>query len=92
MAQEARPRPFTLMNAGSAPVVAVELSPSGESRFGASLIGRVELPPGSALHLTPPAGTPCLADLRIRWGDGRVEQRPREDLCQAQQRFIRLTP
>jgi hypothetical protein len=80
-----------LMNGGAAPVVALELSPSGQARFGASLLGRVELPPGSALHLTPPAGTPCLNDLRIRWADGRVEDRAREDLCQAQ-RMIRLTP
>jgi hypothetical protein len=80
-----------LMNAGSAAVVAVEMSPSGEARFGPSLIGRVELPPGNALHLTPPAGSVCVNDLRIRWSDGRVEDRAREDLCQPQ-RMIRLTP
>jgi hypothetical protein len=79
-----------LMNAGAAPVVAVEISPSGAQRFGTSLIGRVELPPGNALHLTPPAGSPCLNDLRIRWADGRVEERAREDLCHPQ-RMIRLT-
>ena len=80
-----------LMNGGSAPVLAIELSPSGEARFGPSLIGRIELPPGNALHLTPPSGTPCLNDLRIRWADGRVEDRAREDLCQPH-RLIRLAP
>ncbi|WP_198372037.1 hypothetical protein [Roseomonas rosulenta] len=80
-----------LMNGGPVPVVAVEMSPSGRAQFGASLIGRVELPPGSTLHVTPPGGTPCLNDLRIRWSDGRVEDRAREDLCQPQ-RIIRLAP
>jgi hypothetical protein len=80
-----------LLNAGAAAVVAVEMSPGGAARFGASLIGRIELPPGNALHLTPPAGSPCVNDLRIRWADGRVEERAREDLCQPQ-RMIRLAP
>jgi hypothetical protein len=88
--QDARARAFMLMNGGSAAVTAVELSPSGESRYGPSMIGRVELPPGNALHLTPPSGSPCLNDLRIRWADGRVEERLREDLCHPQ-RMIRLT-
>jgi len=91
LAQDQRPRTFTLMNGGAAAVVAVEVSPSGQARFGDSMIGRVELPPGNALHMTPPPGTPCLSDLRIRWADGRIEQRVREDLCQPQ-RMIRLTP
>jgi hypothetical protein len=88
--QEARPRTFILLNTGPAIVLAVELSPAGQAQFGASLIGRVELPPGNALHLTPPARSPCLNDLRIRWSDGHVEERAREDLCQPR-RMIRLT-
>jgi hypothetical protein len=91
VAQDQRPRPFMLMNGGADAVVAVEMSPSGEARFGASMLGRIELPPGNALHLTPPTGAPCLNDLRIRWANGRVEERARQDLCQARQ-FIRLTP
>jgi hypothetical protein len=91
MAQDQRPRSFMLTNGGSAVVVAVEMSPGGQARFGPSLIGRVELPPGHALHLTPPPGSPCVNDLRIRWSDGRVEDRAREDLCQPQ-RVIRLAP
>lgn len=79
-----------LMNQGPATIVALELSPAGQSRFGPSLIGRVELPPGNALHVTPPSGSACLNDLRIRWSDGRAEERAREDLCQAQ-RVLRLT-
>lgn len=88
--QEARPRPFVLMNLGPAGIVAVEMSPAGEGRYGASLIGRVELPPGHALHITPPSRSPCLNDLRIRWSDGRTEARLREDLCQPQ-RVLRLS-
>jgi len=90
-AQDQRPRTFTLMNGGAAAVVAVELSASGEARYGASVIGRIELPPGNALFLTLPASTPCLNDLRVRWADGRVEDRAREDLCQPR-RTIRLAP
>lgn len=88
--QQARARTFMLMNQGPGTVVALELSPAGQGRFSASLIGRVELPPGNALHVTPPAGSGCLNDLRIRWSDGRAEERLREDLCQAQ-RILRLT-
>jgi len=88
--QEARARTFMLMNQGPGTVTALELSPAGQGQFSASLIGRVELPPGNALHVTPPAGSGCLNDLRIRWSDGRAEERPREDLCQAQ-RILRLT-
>jgi hypothetical protein len=91
VAQDQRPRPFMLMNGGADAVVALEISPSGEARFGTSMLGRIELPPGNALHLTPPAGAPCLNDLRIRWANGRVEERARQDLCQPRQ-FIRLTP
>ena len=83
--QEPRPRPFTLMNLGPQTITAVELSPAGQGRYGASLIGRVELPPGNALHLTPPRDAACLADLRIRWSGGRSEERRREDLCEARQ-------
>lgn len=79
-----------LMNQGPGTIVAVEISPAGQARFGSSLIGRVELPPGNALHLTPPSGSACLNDLRIRWSDGRSEERAREDLCQAQ-RVLRVT-
>ena len=50
---------------------------------------RIELPAGSALHLTPPARFDCLADLRVRFADGRVEEHAREDLCQAQ-RVLRV--
>ncbi|MFN6956511.1 MAG: hypothetical protein ACK4PG_17110 [Acetobacteraceae bacterium] len=82
-------RPFTLFNAGPGVVTAVEIAPAGQPHDGASLIGRVALPPGSALHITPPRGTPCLADLRIRWSDGRIEERARFDLCQPQ-RAIRV--
>ncbi|MEO3473235.1 hypothetical protein AAFN86_15300 [Roseomonas sp. CAU 1739] len=78
------------MNLGPGTIVALELSPAGQARFGPSLIGRVELPPGNALHVTPPNGSSCLNDLRIRWLDGRAEERAREDLCQAQ-RVLRLT-
>ena len=88
--QDARPRTFMLMNQGPATIVALELSPAGQSHFGPSLIGRVELPPGNALHVTPPSGSGCLNDLRIHWSDGRAEERAREDLCQAQ-RVLRVT-
>jgi hypothetical protein len=88
--RDARPTTFMLVNMGPATVLAVEMSPAGQAQFSASLIGRVELPPGNALHLTPPGGSPCLNDLRIRWSDGHVEERAREDLCQPQ-RMIRLT-
>lgn len=91
-AQQQQPsaRTFMLMNQGPGTVVALELSPAGQGRFSASLIGRVELPPGNALHVTPPAGSGCLNDLRIRWSDGRAEERAREDLCRTQ-RILRLT-
>lgn len=79
------------MNAGSAAVVAVEMMPSGQAGVGVSLIGRIELPPGNALVVTPPPRSPCVNDLRIRWSDGRVEERAREDLCQPHH-TIRLTP
>lgn len=88
--QNARPRTFMMMNQGPGTVVALELSPAGQARFGPSLIGRVELPPGNALHVTPPAGSGCLNDLRIRWSDGHAEERVREDLCQARY-MLRLT-
>lgn len=78
------------MNLGPAAVTAVELSAAGTAAFGPSLIGRVELPPGHALHLTPPAAHGCLADLRIRFADGRVEDRARLDLCQPGQRVLRV--
>ncbi len=88
--QDQRPHPFMVMNQGPATIVGLELSSVGQGQFGHSLIGRVELPPGNALHVTPPSGSGCLSDLRIRWSDGRAEERPREDLCQAQ-RVLRLT-
>lgn len=75
-------QPFTLTNLGPGIITAVALSPAGQGRFGASLIGRVELPPGQSLHLTPPRDTACLNDLRIGWADGRAEERAGEDLCQ----------
>ncbi len=78
-----------LMNLGPEAVVGVELSAAGQRRFGPSLIGRVELPAGNALHLTPPARLDCLADLRIRFADGRIEEHAGEDLCQAQ-RILRV--
>jgi hypothetical protein len=79
-----------MMNLGPAILVAVEISPAGQARFGQSLIGRVELPPGNALYITPPNGSACLSDLRIRWSDGRAEERAGEDLCRAQ-RVLRVT-
>ncbi|MBR0672199.1 hypothetical protein [Neoroseomonas soli] len=79
-----------LMNLGPADIIAVEMSPAGEAQYGASLIGRVELPPGNALHITPPSRNPCMNDLRIRWSDGRTEERAREDFCQPQ-RVLRLS-
>ncbi|MBR0684014.1 hypothetical protein GXW74_26335 [Roseomonas eburnea] len=88
--QEGRPRPFVVMNLGPADIVAVEISPAGEGRYGGSLIGRVELPPGNALHITPPSQSPCGNDLRIRWSNGRTEDRVGEDLCQPQ-RVLRLS-
>lgn len=75
-------QPFTLTNLGPGIITALALSPAGQGRFGASLIGRVELPPGQSLHLTPPRDTACLNDLRIGWADGRAEERAGEDLCQ----------
>ncbi|MBR0652559.1 hypothetical protein GXW78_23080 [Roseomonas terrae] len=93
MAQQSqRPRAFTLMNLGPAIIVGVELSPAAESRFGPSLIGRVELPPGNALHITPPSGAPCVNDLRIRWSDGSAQERAREDLCQPRRVLNVSTP
>ena len=65
-----------VMNQGPAAIVGLELSAVGQRQFGSSLIGRVELPPGNALHVTPPSGSGCLSDLRIRWSDGRAEERP----------------
>ena len=78
------------MNQGPGVIVAVEISPAGQGQYGANLIGRVELPPGNALHITPPARSACLNDLRIRWLDGRSQDRPREDFCQPR-RVLRLT-
>jgi hypothetical protein len=52
--------------------------------YGPALIGRVELPAGSALHLTPPARMECRADLRIRFEDGRTDERAGEDFCRTQ--------
>jgi hypothetical protein len=78
-----------LMNVGPEAVVGVEISAAGQGQYGPSLIGRIALPAGSALHLTPPSRLDCLADLRIRFADGRVEEHAREDLCQAQ-RVLRV--
>ncbi len=88
-AQDRRPRPFMLMNLGPATVVGVEISAAGQGQYGHSLIGRVELPAGSALHLTPPSRLDCRADLRVRFDDGRVEDHPGEDLCQPH-RLVRV--
>lgn len=90
VAQDQRPRPFMLTNAGPAIVTAVELSAPGRGEFGRSLIGQVELPPGSTLHITPPAAAGCQADLRVRFSDGRVEDRARLDLCQPGHRALRV--
>ena len=79
-----------LMNVGPQPIVSVEASAAGLGQYGASLIGRVELPAGNALHVTPPSRLPCRADLRIRFADGQVEDRAGEDLCQAQ-RILRIS-
>jgi hypothetical protein len=87
---DARPRSFTLSNGGPGTILAVELSAAGEDRFGPSLIGRVELPAGQALHITLPARAPCLGDLRIRWDTGRLEERAGEDLCRSP-RMLRLS-
>ncbi|MBW6401273.1 hypothetical protein KPL78_25670 [Roseomonas sp. HJA6] len=79
-----------LLNLGPGTIVAVELSAAGQGQYSASLIGRVELPPGNALHITPPSHSACVNDLRIRWADGRSQELGREDLCQPQ-RVLRLT-
>lgn len=81
-----------LMNQGPGTIVAVEISPAGEARFGPSLLGRVELPAGNALHLTPPREMPCRCDLRIRWSGGVVESRAGEDLCSPQRLISLSTP
>lgn len=91
LAQETRPRPFMLMNLGPAAVVAVEIAAAGGGTFGSSLIGRIALPAGNALHLTPPAGSACRSDVRVRFEDGRIAEYPGEDLCQAQ-RVLRVAP
>lgn len=78
-----------LVNAGSANIVAVEAAAPGGGVIGGSLIGRVELPPGNTLHITPPSAVGCRADLRIRFSDGRVEDRKQVDLCQPGQRVLR---
>lgn len=78
-----------LLNQGPGTIVAVELSPAGRGQFGASLIGRIELPPGNALHITLPSRSDCLNDLRIRWLDGRSQELAREDFCQPQ-RVLRV--
>lgn len=87
---DARARSFTLMNAGPAAIVAIEVSAEGQAQFGPSLIGRVELPPGNALHITMPARAACRGDLRIRWDGGRVEERAGQDFCQPP-RVLRLS-
>ncbi len=70
----------------------VEMSAAGRGRYGASLIGRVELPPGNALHITPPSGAPCVNDLRIRWSDGHAHALVQQDLCRPQQVLRLATP
>lgn len=81
-----------LLNQGPATIVAVELSPAGQGQYGANLIGRVELPPGNALHITPPSQSSCSADLRIRWSDGRSQDLTQQDICRSQQVLRLATP
>jgi len=71
-----------LLNQGPDTVVSVQCAPSTEQRWGANMIGRVQLPAGNSLHITPRERTTCRFDLRIVWAGGHEEERRGEDLCQ----------
>lgn len=72
---------FTVVNAGREPIVSVQASPVTDQGWGANLIGRVQIPAGSALAVTPRERNTCLFDLRVTWADGRQVERRRENFC-----------
>jgi len=81
------PARFHVVNAGREPIVAVSASPVTDTSWGPNLIGRVYIPPGSSLAITPRERNTCLFDLRISWADGRHEERRRENFCGASRTY-----
>lgn len=72
---------FLVFNTGREPIVSVQASPVTDQNWGVNLIGRVQIPPGSALAITPRERTTCLFDLRVTWADGRQVERRQENFC-----------
>lgn len=72
---------FLVFNTGQSPIVSVQASPVTDQNWGTNLIGRVNIPTGSALAITPRDRGTCLFDMRVVWADGRQVERRRENFC-----------
>lgn len=80
-AQQPPPLRFTVINVGREPIVGVHASPVTDTNWGSNLLGRIHIPPGSTIAVSPRERDTCLFDLRIVWNDGREEERRRENFC-----------
>jgi len=89
LAQNPPPGRFLVVNAGSQMITLVQASPVTDSNWGENLIGRIYIPPGATLAVSPRERDTCLFDLRITWADGRRDERRRENFC-GQNRIFRV--
>lgn len=89
LAQNPPPGRFLVVNAGQQTITGVQASPVTDSNWGENLIGRVYIPAGATLAVTPRERDTCLFDLRITWADGRRDERRRENFC-GQNRTFRV--
>ena len=74
----------TLVNHSSAAITQVLVKPAGSSKWGGNVLDGGRIDPQSTRPLHVAVETNCFYDLRIVYGDGHSEERPKVDLCKHQ--------
>ncbi len=72
---------FYLVNRGSQPISEIYASPATASGWGRNRLGGAPVVPGGNAPVRLLANGPCVFDLRVVYGDGRVEERRGVNTC-----------
>lgn len=71
---------FWLQNQTNVTIQEAYVSPSRVSNWGPDILGSGVLPPGQQVWVTPNFGD-CILDVRVRYADGRTEERRNLNAC-----------
>jgi len=73
---------FDLVNAGSASIFEVYVSPSSINDWGRDVLGSSVISGGSRHRIRPAATGECVFDIKVVYRGGGAEERRRQNLCQ----------